>query len=75
MNEPLRYIPVAIYTIGKCHYGHTEPYTTVKVLGDNKADAMIEAIDLLKPSLTETIRYVSIEPNPEHIQFMKSRGF
>lgn len=67
----LRYIPVAIYEVGLCHYGHRESYKTVEVAADDKMKALRLAHPLLKPNTVEHIDIVGVRPNPEHIEFNK----
>lgn len=62
----LRYIPVAEYDIGLCHYGNTEPYKTVTVKADSLQKAMADGRELLKPSSVDHVRHVATRPNPEH---------
>ncbi|MCK9987766.1 MAG: hypothetical protein AzoDbin1_04238 [Azoarcus sp.] len=70
----LKYIPVAEYTIGCCHYGKQEPYKTVDVKADSLAVAMAEGRKLLKPSTAEHLCHVETRPNPEHVASLEATG-
>lgn len=67
-----RYIPVAEYDIGLCHYGMTAPYKTVIVKADSLQVAMAAGRKLLKPSSVEHVRHVATRPNPEHVAMMEA---
>lgn len=58
-----KYIARAIYTIGLCHYEHKEPYKTVDVAEDSKSKAIEKARLLLKPTIVESVKYISCRPN------------
>ena len=62
-----RYIPVAEYEIGICHYERTIPYKTVRVTADSMAEAMNKGHKELKPSQVQHVRHVATRPNPEYV--------
>lgn len=64
----MRYIPIAEYTIGICHYFHTEAYKTVDVKADSMAQAMTLGSKLLQPSTVEHICHVATRPNPDYLE-------
>lgn len=68
----LRYIPVAEYDIGLCHYGHKTPFETVTVKADSLQLAMEQGRQLLKPSTVQHVRHVATRPNPEHVATLPS---
>lgn len=67
-SQPLRYVPLAIYTFGYCHYGHTTPYRTTEVAADCLDDAWRMA--RLGPQIgsTEHLCHVATKPNPAFMQ-------
>jgi hypothetical protein len=60
----LRYVPLALYTFGCCHYGHTAPYRTGEVAADSLPAAWSKARLELKPSSTEHLCHVDTKSNP-----------
>ena len=77
LRPNLRHIPVAEYTLGLCYYGHTEPFKTVAVKADSRQAAMIEGRNLLNPSTVQSVRYISVAANAEHIAYQAElrRGY
>ena len=65
----LQYIPVALYTVGVCHYGHKEPYRTVEVEADNRNIAWGLGRVELQPSINESICVVGFKPNPRYLEW------
>lgn len=74
MSDQLKYIPVAEYTIGCCHYGHKEPYKTVDVKADSLQVATVKGRALLNPSIIENVCHVETRPNPEHVATLRAAG-
>lgn len=70
----MKYIPVAEYTIGCCHYGQTKPYKTVAVRADSYQVAMNGGRKLLSPSAFEHLCHVETRPNPDHLAEMAQRN-
>lgn len=60
------YIARSIFTIGLCHYGHTEAFKTVEVEEDNKLKAIEKGKVLLNPSTVESVKYIDSRPNEEY---------
>lgn len=68
----LRYIPVAEYVIGLCHYGkYGQPHKTVVVEADSLAIAMQKGRKLLSPSAVQTTCHVETRPNPKHVAYIE----
>ncbi len=65
-----RHVPVALYTIGLCHYGAKTPFKTVEVAADSARLAMTQAWIALQPSHIQTVHHVSRRPNPAHAEAM-----
>lgn len=68
-----KHIERAIYTIGLCHYNHSEAYKTIEVPSDNKSKAMEKGKKLLNPNTTEHISYVSVRHNPEYDEYYSKK--
>lgn len=67
-----RYIPVAEYTIGCCYYdNHGKPFKTTKIKADSLSIAMEKAREKLKPDTTQSLCYIEVNPNPEHIEHIE----
>ncbi len=62
-----KYVPLALYTYGLCYYGHHgNPHKTIKVEADNQGSAYKKAQELLQPHITESVCFVTVEPNPRY---------
>lgn len=70
----LKYIPVAEYLIGCCHWGQTTPYKTVTVQADSLEVAMAKGRKRLQPSTVEHIRHLETRPNPAHVAELRAQG-
>lgn len=63
----LRYIPIAEYVIGCCHYGHHgKPFKTVAVKADSLSEAMFKGARLLEPTIAQSICHIETRPNPNY---------
>lgn len=65
-----RRVPVALYTIGLCHYGAKTPFRTVEVAADSARLALTQAWIALQPSHIQTVCQVLMRPNPAHAEEM-----
>lgn len=54
-RSPYVHIPIAEYTIGICHWGHSTPYKTVDAKADSRQEAMEKGRKLLNPSTVEPV--------------------
>ena len=71
-----KFIARSIYTIGLCHYGHTEAFKTVEVQEDDKLRAIKKGKSLLNPSTVESVRCIDVRPNEEYdIYYAKTPSF
>ncbi len=61
-----KHIPLAIHTIGVCHYNHKEPYKTIDIAHDDKMIAIQEARKILAPTTVEHLKYEGCRPNEEY---------
>ncbi len=69
-----KYIPVAEYLVGCCHWGHAAPYKTATVQADSLQVAMAKGRKLLQPSTVEHIRHLETRPNPAHVAELRANG-
>lgn len=70
----LRYIPVAVYTIGCCRYGSDTPFKTVEIKADSLDQAMRAGREQLKPSTVQRVVHVDTQPNPDHVATLQEAG-
>ena len=56
----------------KCYHGHYgNPFETVLIEADSKAQAFKLAHKELKPNTVQSICWVRTDPNPRHMDYME----
>lgn len=74
VQPALRYVPIALYTFGVCHYGHKDPYRTDEVAADSLQDAWQKARRAIQIGVTEHLCHVGTKPNPAYMAYTAERA-